>query len=335
MQLTTANPMKHIIKMLKSPITYEKLEKQFDVYESSIKNEISELETRKSTVARDKESDKMYGSSANISEEIVFKKQLLKDRHKWTICIPSQFGSVNVSTAWADKYSYLDKRLFALLLCGLELEFDNLELDNAIVELKPKPFHVIDNIAGMYGRNVQSCAEVKIFGKDIAWDTIAQAAARAGREKSDNAIVSLYIDRELLDSDPRKNSIRSLKQCINDLNRIEIGKDRTSVQDVLTRANEEDIISDSDDEEEDEVVAEVVADVVAVVAESSSDEEPKVVPVNWEDCDESAFTLTSDEETGTSSDAAPKKKRLTGSARRANKNRRKKKAAAAEVHSPV
>ncbi len=344
MQLTTANPMKHIIKMPQNPITQDKLEKHFDAYENSIKNDISELRALKSTVEHAKESDQMHGSSTNISEKIVEKEQLLRERHNWTICIPSQFGSVNVSTAWADKHSHLDKRLFASLLCGLELEFDNLELDNAIAELKPKPFHVIDTIAGMYGRNVKSCAEVKIFGKDISWDTIAQAAARAGRELSNNAIVSLYIDRELLNSDPHKKSIASLKQYINALNITEAQCFSTAIVSDIEIVTTEvttgpEINSDLEpvnaipvDTPEDIQYSIAIEGGIRCVGVSEIDRTSMIIT---EDSDspplEHQDQLDADDLNGCEREPAPSSQQviesrsLPGSHRRANKNRKKKK----------
>jgi len=215
--LTTTNPLPHILEIIKNPATPEKLENLFASYGKSVKAEIVELKGKKAQVAREKNSDQMFESSDAIAEKIAQKEQELKDEQNWRVTLQSQFGSVNVSREWVDKYAHLDPKLFALLLCGLELTFNNRELDKAIAEVKPKPFVIIDSIAGMYGRNVPTCVRVDILGDGIGWETIAQAAARAGREKSDTGIVSLYIDEGVLKSDPGKRSIVKLQESIDKL----------------------------------------------------------------------------------------------------------------------
>ena len=352
MTITTNNPKRHILDILENPITQDRLQQYFLNHENGIKNNIQDLRVRRAEMKQSRVKDTQDGSSKDISEQIAFKEQELKDRSKWVITITSQFGSVTVSTAWFEKYNYLDKRLFALLLCGLELEFpDDVVLDNAMTYLNPRPSHVIDNIAGMYGRNVPTCNLVNIIGTDIGWDSITQAAARAGRELSNNAIVSLYIKSELLNSDPKIKSIMRLMDNLNELRGIQhipgptIVPTATTVVHTPMERSEQDEESD-EDKESDEVdeddqdytghdVIDYARQVVAsqrtfesqehVIVEGKKDDDHDV-PLDWEEEYDRIFDHTSTGECATSCDVNPeKKKRLPGSARRANKNKKKNK----------
>ena len=218
MTLTTGNPMQGILKMIPKRVTIAVLDAAFNHRGTDIKNQIHELQLKRSEVTRDKIRDLQAGSSDDIQTRIKDLEHTLKDQSSWSVTLTSNFGNVTVSRLWRDKYINMPPPLLALVLSGLELKFYDKYLDDAIAAVDPKPFVVIDSISGMFGRNVPTCARVNIIGSGIGFGTLWQAAARAGREKSNTAIVSLYIDPIVLSSDPNIHSIHRLEDSIRQLN---------------------------------------------------------------------------------------------------------------------
>jgi hypothetical protein len=219
MTLTTGNPMKGILEMLPNKMTIAKLDDAFNRRGAEITAEIAALKLSRIEVIQDKTRNQQAGSSLEIQDKIKDLENLRGNPESWSINIMSNFGSVTVSKWWRNKHLNMPPPLLALVLSGLELKFYDKDLDEAIAAVDPKPNAVIDSISGMYGRNVPDCARVLIIGDGIGFDTIFQAAARAGREKSMNSggIVECRLDPKVLSVDPKIRSIHRLEAILRQL----------------------------------------------------------------------------------------------------------------------
>ena len=221
MTVTTTNPNGHILRLLKSNNevpTPKKVEHLFISYENEIKKKIVSLEQDRGEMSNSGERDQQLGSSTDIKATIVDLKQQLKEKYNWSVIFSTSFGSTNVSRTWLDTYGHIDKKVFALLLSGLDLDFNDNYLDNAITLVKPTPKCVIVSPDQMYGRNIRTCQRVIIFGTGIGRETRDQAAARAGRDKTmDTAIVSLCIEPSILicHGPTAKRSIDTLQAVVD------------------------------------------------------------------------------------------------------------------------
>ena len=219
MTLTTGNPMKGILEMLPNKMTIAKLDDAFNRRGAEITAEIAALKLSRIEVIQDKTRNQQAGSSLEIMDKIKDLENLRGNPESWSINIMSNFGSVTVSKWWRNKHLNMPPPLLALVLSGLELKFYDKYLDEAIAAVDPKPNAVIDSISGMYGRNVPDCARVIIIGDGIGFDTVFQAAARAGREKSMNSggIVECRLDPKVLSVDPKIRSIHRLEAILRQL----------------------------------------------------------------------------------------------------------------------
>jgi len=221
MTVTTTNPNGHILRLLldKNEVpTPEKIEHLFTMHESEIKGKIIQLEQDRAEISNSGMRDEQSRSSDDIKKRVVDLKQDLKEQYNWSVTFSTSFGSTNISRTWLDKYGHIDKKVFALLLSGLDLDFNDEYLDNAITQVKPKPKCVIVSPDQMYGRNIRTCQSVTIIGTGIRRETRDQAAARAGRDTiMDTPIVALYIDPSILNchGPNAKRSIDTLQLAVN------------------------------------------------------------------------------------------------------------------------
>jgi len=197
--LTTGNLEDEILNSLAEKTTHEKVERYFEEYKSRISNEIQEVQNEISSSSLNKEKS-IIGSKDSLLQKIENLNLALENVKTHEVTITTNLGTATISFAWYETYSPLlsDDQL-AVVLSGLDVEFENRLMNTAIKEVVKKPRKVIDTITSMYGRNDHRTKNV--FIKDpnhmIGFDTMKQALARAGRDGM-TPVVSGMIDEHLL-----------------------------------------------------------------------------------------------------------------------------------------
>eukprot|EP00638_Chattonella_subsalsa_P008902 CAMPEP_0117744382 /NCGR_PEP_ID=MMETSP0947-20121206/6721_1 /TAXON_ID=44440 /ORGANISM="Chattonella subsalsa, Strain CCMP2191" /LENGTH=1223 /DNA_ID=CAMNT_0005561311 /DNA_START=81 /DNA_END=3752 /DNA_ORIENTATION=+ len=197
--LTSGHLEKEVFSALDEKPSHLSVQRLFQDFTDRVDSEIQDLKDELSSCSRNKQKSTM-GSKELLLQRIEDLEKEKNDPEKCCATITTNLGVAEVSYHWYLNYgSKLSDEHLAVILSGLDIEFENRHLTVAINKVSKKPRKIIDTITSMFGRNDHRIENVIIKDPNnmIGFDTLKQGLARAGRTGL-VPVVSGIIDEHLL-----------------------------------------------------------------------------------------------------------------------------------------